>query len=66
MTVPGSGAQLKITSLGTSAAALPSPIKTVSLLGSDNKLAWTQQADGLVITCPDTTGLKSSVCFKIG
>jgi alpha-L-fucosidase len=66
MTVPESGAQLKITSLGTSAEALPAPIKTVSLLGSDNKLTWTQQADGFVITCPETTGFKSSVCFKIG
>jgi alpha-L-fucosidase len=66
MTVPESGAQLKITSLGMSAASLPAPVKTVSLLGSASKLTWTQQADGLVITCPETTGFKSSVCFKIG
>jgi alpha-L-fucosidase len=65
MTVPDAGAPLKITSLGTSAAALPAPIKTVSLLGSDAKLTWTQQADGLAITCPDTTHLKSAICFRV-
>jgi alpha-L-fucosidase len=66
MTVPGSGAQIKITSLGTAAAALAGPIKAVSLLGSESKLSWTQQADGLVITCPDTTPFKSAIGFKIG
>ena len=65
MTVPDTGAQLKITSLGTASAAFPSPIKTVWLLGSDVKLAWTQQADGLVITCPETTPFKTAICFKV-
>jgi len=65
MTVPAAGAQLKITSLGTAAAALSGPIKAVSLLGSDAKLAWTQQSDGLVMTCPDTTSLRSAICFKV-
>jgi len=67
MTVPESGAQLKITSLGTSALPPSSaPVKTVSMLGSDAKLTWTQQADGLVITCPDTTKFKTAVGFRVG
>ena len=66
MTVPAPGAQLKITSLGTNANLLAQPVKSVSLLGSTNTLAWTQQADGLEITCPDTMPCATAIGFKIG
>jgi alpha-L-fucosidase len=41
------------------------PVKSVSLLGSPAKLAWKQQADGLVITCPAAMPFKFAVGFKI-
>jgi alpha-L-fucosidase len=66
MTVPTPGAQLKITSLGTDAKLLPEKIQSVTLLGSEDKLGWSQQADALIITCPEKMPLHTSVCFKIG
>jgi len=65
MTVPASGSQLKITSLGTDASLLPGKIKSVTLLGSPDKLTWSQQADGLVITCPPGMPFETAVGFKI-
>jgi alpha-L-fucosidase len=65
MTVPASGSQLKITSLGTDANLLPGKIKSVTLLGSPDKLTWSQQADGLVITCPAGMPFETAVGFKI-
>ncbi|HEU6449215.1 MAG TPA: alpha-L-fucosidase [Verrucomicrobiae bacterium] len=66
MTVPAPGAQLKIISLGTDAKLLAGPIKSVSLLGSDEKLDWKQTADGLVIACPKQMPFHTAVGFKIG
>ena len=65
ITVPASGSQLKITSLGTDANLLPGKIKSVTLLGSPDKLTWSQQADGLVITCPSGMPFETAVGFKI-
>jgi alpha-L-fucosidase len=65
MTVPETGAQLKIASFSTGGVAVPTPIKAVTLLGSDAKLTWVQQADGLVITCPDTSKFKSAIGFRV-
>jgi alpha-L-fucosidase len=66
MTVPAPGARLKISSLGTNANLLAQPVKSVSLLGSTNTPAWTQQADGLEITCPETMPCATAIGFKIG
>jgi alpha-L-fucosidase len=65
MTVPAPGAQLKITSLGTAAKLLVGPVKSVSLLGSGEKLDWKQEADGLVIACPKQMPFHIAVGFKI-
>ncbi len=65
LTVPAGGAELKITSLGTDAKLLDKPVKTVTLLGSNAKLEWTQQADGLVIKCPAEMPFKFAAAFKI-
>jgi alpha-L-fucosidase len=65
MTVPAPRAELKITSLGTDLKYFPTPIKSVKLLGYDGSLKWKQAADGLMITCPDTTPFKTAVTFKI-
>ena len=65
MTVPAPGAQLKITSLGTNAKLLAALVKSVSLLGSDEKLDWKQEDDGLVIGCPTEMQFHTAVGFKI-
>jgi alpha-L-fucosidase len=65
MTVPAPGTQLKIKSLGTDAKLLAGPVKSVSLLGSGEKLDWNQAADGLLITCPKQMSFHTAVGFKI-
>jgi alpha-L-fucosidase len=65
LTMPAPGAQLKIKSLGTESKLLDEPVKKVSLLGSKKPLNWKQEADGLVITCPDNMPYKTAVGFKI-
>lgn len=65
MTVPEPRAQLKIKSIGTDARNLDKTITTVKLLGYDGKLEWEQEADGLVITCPEEMPFTTSVVFKI-
>ena len=65
MTVPAPRAQLKIKSIGTDAKNLDKPITTVKLLGYDRKLEWKQEADGLVITCPEEMPFATSIVFKI-
>jgi alpha-L-fucosidase len=41
-----------VQSLGTASAAQPGKIKDVRLLGTDEKLKWTQRADGLHVELP--------------
>jgi alpha-L-fucosidase len=65
MTVPTSGTQLKIKSLGKEAKYLNKTIKTVKLLGFDGELKWKQEADGLVITCPTNMPYATSIVFSI-
>jgi alpha-L-fucosidase len=65
MTVPAAGSEIRITSLGTDARRLAGPVGSVSLLGSDEKLTWSQRAEGLVITCPEQMPSGTSICFKI-
>jgi len=56
---------LKIKSLGKDAKNLDKLVKSVKLLGHEGILKWKQQADGLVITCPDEMQFATSVVFKI-
>ena len=65
MTVPTSGTQLKIKSLGKDVKYWDKPVKTVKLLGYNDKLKWKQEADGLVITCPKEMLFETSIVFKI-
>ena len=64
--VPTAGAKITITSLGTNQTALAGPIQSVSLLGSNATLVFTQTATGLSITCPASMPFKTAVGFKIG
>ena len=65
LTVPANGTELRIASLGSMANALGKPIETVSLLGHAGALTWKQEADALVITCPDTSAFQTALGFKI-
>jgi alpha-L-fucosidase len=65
MTVPPPGAELRITSLGSTANRLKQPIKSVELLGSSGSVQWKQETDALVITCPNSMPFSTAIGFKI-
>jgi alpha-L-fucosidase len=65
MTVPVSGTQVKIKSLGMDSKYLNQQVKSVTLLGYNAKLQWKQEADGLSITCPSNMPFATSVVFRI-
>ncbi len=66
MTVPASGAELRIASLGYASSRLAKPVVKVDLLGHDGPaLTWKQEADALMITCPDTTPYLTALVFRI-
>jgi len=54
-----------IKSLGTAAKLLDAPISSVTLLGSDEKLTWSQTADALTIDAPRNVSNDIAVVFKI-
>ncbi len=62
MTVPDSGEELRIKSLGKNNNGT---IEKVSLLGSNGKLSWKQNNDELIIRCPDTSDFKTALVFRI-
>jgi alpha-L-fucosidase len=65
LTVPAPGTELKITSLGSQGNRLKTPVKSVSLLGSNASLNWSQGADALRITCPAAMPFQTAVAFRI-
>jgi alpha-L-fucosidase len=65
LAAPQPGAEITIVSLGSGAGLLTTPIKSVKMLGSDEKLAWSQHADGLVITAPAKMPSDIAVAFKV-
>jgi len=65
MTVPTRGETLILPSLASNSKFMNSAIKTVSLLGSSGEIRWTQDDQGLHITCPAEMPLKIAATFKI-
>ena len=63
MGVPTGSVQIK--SLGTGAKLLQQPIADVTLLGSSEKLKWSQAADALHIEAPQTVPNDIALVFKI-
>lgn len=61
MAVPEAGSQVIIHNLKKG----QEKVKRVSLLGSDSKLKWLQNSEGLVINCPEKLDLATSIVFKI-
>lgn len=62
MTVPESGEELRIKSLGS---VVSDKVKNISLLGSKEKINFSQNEDELIIQCPDVSDFKTSLVFKI-
>ena len=65
LAVPQPGAQVTIVSLGTGAGLLTTPIHSVTMLGSPEKLVWSQHPEGLVIICPSKMPSLIAVAFRI-
>jgi alpha-L-fucosidase len=56
---------VSIKSLSTAAGLLDLPVATVTLLGSDEKIAWSQTADALSIDAPRSIPNDIAIVFKI-
>jgi alpha-L-fucosidase len=56
---------VSIKSLGTNAKLFEKPISEISLLGSEEKLKWTQTADALVVDKPQNQPSEIAIVFKI-
>jgi alpha-L-fucosidase len=56
---------LQIKSLGTVAKLLDKPISNITLLGSNEKVTWSQAADALTIKAPGKSPNDIAVVFKI-
>jgi alpha-L-fucosidase len=56
---------VKITSLGKTSKLASKKIKTITLLGSDEKIKWKQEDDALVITKPSKLPEWQVVTFKM-
>jgi alpha-L-fucosidase len=56
---------MSIKSVGMNAKLLEKPISQVTLLGSDEKLRWSQTPEGLVIEKPQNQPSDIAIVFKI-
>jgi alpha-L-fucosidase len=54
-----------IKSLGTAAKLLDKAIGSITLLGSDEKVEWTQTADALTIKTPAKSPNNIAIVYKI-
>jgi alpha-L-fucosidase len=62
---PALSGKYGIKSLGTAANLFGKPIGNVTVLGSDDKVEWSQDADTLTIKAGDIKGSAAAVVFKI-
>lgn len=65
MTVPKAGEKLKIRTLGIGKKLFKKQILSVELVGTEAKIDWKQNEDGLEIVYPHSLDLKTAVGFKI-
>ncbi len=56
---------VRLTALGKAAATAPNPVRKVTLLGSKENLAWTQEPDALVVSLPARMPFDYAAVFKI-
>jgi alpha-L-fucosidase len=57
--------QLLIRALAQGSPLVAGEINSITLLGSAEKIQWSRNADGVVVSLPGTLPCKSSLCFKI-
>lgn len=57
---------VRIVSLGTDAKLAGKPVKSVALLGSAEKLSWTQESGALVIQTPASIPHSAALGYKVG
>jgi alpha-L-fucosidase len=65
MAVPKPGEILRIRALGRDAGLLEKAPDSVGLLGFEGQLQWKQEADALVIKCPQSSAVPFGVVFRI-
>jgi len=65
MAVPKAGEVLKFRSLGSGVGLLEKAPSSVRLLGSDARIDWQQETDGLKVIYPDQADLPFGVVFRI-
>ena len=65
LAVPAPGARVVIASLGANAHLLATPVRSVTLLGSEARLVWEQRPEGLAIVCPAQLPSQIAVAFKV-
>lgn len=65
MAVPKAGEVLKIRSLGSGAGLLEKSPASVRLLGSEARIDWQQEPDGLKVVYPDGADLPFGVVFRV-
>lgn len=65
MAVPKPGEKLSIRALGTSSGLLEKAISSVRLYGTADAIDWKQEADALVIQCPQKMDFQHGVVFRI-
>jgi alpha-L-fucosidase len=57
--------ELRVKSLGKTARLLDRPIESIALVGSGEKLTWTQGDDALSIAAPHTAPSPEALVYKM-
>jgi len=65
LAVPPPGTRVKIVSLGLDAGLMKQPVRSVTMLGSNETLAWKQSGNGLEVVAPAHLPSQIVVVFKI-
>ena len=60
------GTEATLGALGFDSEHAPGNVSSVRMLGSDEKLSWSQEADGLKVKTPDKQPCQHAFTFKIG
>ena len=62
---PGAGKTVELKSFASDSLSVPVKVKSVSLLGSKEKVAWNQSDEGLSLTMPADAPDEMAVVFRI-
>ncbi len=65
LAAPRPGSSIRIVSMGLAAGLMKQPVRSVTMLGSKERLAWKQTSDGLEIVVPTRVPSQIVVAFKV-